>query len=116
MPLYEFQCLKCGTRFERIVKFSDPPVKKCPSCGARKVEKLVSSPAFQFKGTGWYVTDYARKTESGTATKKGGDAAKDGAKDETAAAPEPAATSATENSSKADADTPAKGKKGKKKD
>jgi putative FmdB family regulatory protein len=59
VPLYEYQCPKHG-RFELIRKFSDPPVKKCPTCG-KPVEKLASSPAIQFKGTGWYVTDYARK-------------------------------------------------------
>jgi len=60
MPLYEYQCKKCGHRFERIQKFSDPPVKKCPECGG-KVEQLLSAPAVQFKGSGWYVTDYAKK-------------------------------------------------------
>ena len=64
MPLYEYQCLKCGHRFERIQKFSDKPVKACPKCKKGKVEKMVSSPAFQFKGTGWYVTDYAAKGKS----------------------------------------------------
>jgi len=59
MPLYEYECER-GHRFERIVKFSDPPIETCPECGAR-VHKLMSSPAFQFKGSGWYVTDYARK-------------------------------------------------------
>jgi putative FmdB family regulatory protein len=63
MPLYEYQCTKCGHRFERIQKFSDPPVKKCPECGG-KVEQLLSAPAVQFKGSGWYVTDYARKGAS----------------------------------------------------
>jgi putative FmdB family regulatory protein len=60
MPLYEYQCKKCGHRFERIQKFSDAPVKRCPECGGA-VERLISPPAVQFKGTGWYVTDYARK-------------------------------------------------------
>lgn len=60
MPLYEYQCRKCGHRFERMRKFSDPPVKKCPECGAA-VQRLLSPPAVQFKGSGWYVTDYARK-------------------------------------------------------
>jgi putative FmdB family regulatory protein len=60
MPLYEYQCQKCAHRFERIQKFSDPAVKKCPECGG-KVEQLVSAPAVQFKGSGWYVTDYAKK-------------------------------------------------------
>ena len=66
MPLYEYQCQACGHRYEKIQKFSDPIEDVCPSCGG-KVEKLVSSPAIQFKGSGWYITDYAKsgKTESG---------------------------------------------------
>ena len=64
MPLYEYQCQKCGHRFEKIKKFSDPPEKKCPECGG-KVQQLISAPAVQFKGTGWYVTDYAKKGSSG---------------------------------------------------
>ncbi len=60
MPLYEYECEDCGHRFERIQKFSDELVSTCPSCSG-KVRKLVSSPAIQFKGTGWYITDYARK-------------------------------------------------------
>jgi putative FmdB family regulatory protein len=61
VPLYEYECRACGHRFERIQKFSDPLVRKCPQCGKKKVEKLLSAPAVQFKGSGWYVTDYARK-------------------------------------------------------
>ena len=61
MPLYEYKCKKCHHRFERIQKFSDPHVKKCPDCGG-PVEQLLSAPAVQFKGSGWYVTDYAGKT------------------------------------------------------
>ena len=64
MPLYEYECSACGHRFERIRKFSDPPVDVCPHCGEPKVQKLLSSPAIQFKGTGWYITDYARSKES----------------------------------------------------
>ena len=60
MPLYEYECEKCNHRFERIQKFSDELVSSCPSCDG-KVKKLLSSPAIQFKGTGWYVTDYARQ-------------------------------------------------------
>jgi putative FmdB family regulatory protein len=60
MPLYEYECDACGRRFERIQKFSDPPVATCPACGGA-VKRLVSSPAIQFKGSGWYITDYARK-------------------------------------------------------
>jgi putative FmdB family regulatory protein len=61
MPLYEYECDACGHRFEVIQKFSDPPIEKCPACGST-VHKLQSAPAFQFKGTGWYVTDYAKTT------------------------------------------------------
>jgi len=60
MPLYEYQCEACNHRFERIQKFSDPPVEVCPACGG-SVRKLISSPAIQFKGSGWYITDYAKK-------------------------------------------------------
>lgn len=66
MPLYEYQCDACGGRFERIRKFSDPPLDEpCPSCGGH-VQKLISSPAIQFKGKGWYVTDYAKSGTAGT--------------------------------------------------
>ena len=61
MPLYEYQCKKCGHRFEKIQKFSDKLVKKCPECGG-PVEQTISAPAVQFKGSGWYVTDYAKKS------------------------------------------------------
>jgi putative FmdB family regulatory protein len=61
MPLYEYQCEKCGHRFEKIQKFSDKLIKKCPECGGR-VNQIISAPAVQFKGSGWYVTDYARKS------------------------------------------------------
>src|SRR5262245_48147706 len=61
MPLYEYECEACGNRFERIQKFSDPLVDVCPNCGKGPVKKLFSSPAIQFKGSGWYITDYAKK-------------------------------------------------------
>src|SRR5437868_11988151 len=70
MPIYEYQCKKCGHRFEKIQKFSDAPVKKCPDCGG-KVEQLLSAPAVQFKGSGWYVTDYARKSAGGKSGESG---------------------------------------------
>ena len=63
MPLYEYECKKCGHRFEKIQKFSDKMVKKCPECGGQ-VEQMISAPAVQFKGSGWYVTDYAKKSSS----------------------------------------------------
>ena len=71
MPLYEYECKKCHHRFERIVKFSDLPMKKCPDCGG-PVEQTITAPAVQFKGSGWYVTDYAKKS-SATAPSSNGD-------------------------------------------
>ena len=65
MPLYEYQCDVCKHRFERIQKFSDPLLTICPQCGG-EIRKLLSSPAIQFKGTGWYVTDYAKKGRADT--------------------------------------------------
>lgn len=63
MPLYEYLCTKCNHRFEKIQKFSDRMIKKCPECGG-KVENVLHAPAVQFKGAGWYVTDYAKKSSS----------------------------------------------------
>jgi putative FmdB family regulatory protein len=63
MPLYEYQCDACAHRFEVIQKFSDAPIEVCPKCGGT-VHKLLSSPAIQFKGSGWYITDYARAGKS----------------------------------------------------
>ncbi|MGO9271002.1 MAG: FmdB family zinc ribbon protein [Terriglobia bacterium] len=60
MPLYEYECMKCGVRYERIQKFSDAPLTKCEKCGGQ-LEKLVSAPSIQFKGSGWYVNDYSKK-------------------------------------------------------
>jgi putative FmdB family regulatory protein len=73
MPLYEYQCEACSHRFEVIQKFSDPLVEVCPKCGGH-VQKLIASPAIQFKGSGWYITDYAKK--SGTDAGKSGDLGK----------------------------------------
>lgn len=64
MPLYEYLCGSCGHRFEKIVLFSDPPLTVCPQCGKEPIEQLLSAPAVQFKGSGWYVTDYAKKNSS----------------------------------------------------
>jgi putative FmdB family regulatory protein len=75
MPLYEYECKKCRHRFERIQKFSDPHVKKCPECGGA-VEQVLSAPAVQFKGTGWYVTDYARGSSKAGTSKDGESASK----------------------------------------
>jgi putative FmdB family regulatory protein len=59
LPLYEYDCPQCG-RFEKIRKFADRPLKVCPTCGKRGLERLLSAPAIQFKGTGWYINDYAK--------------------------------------------------------
>jgi putative FmdB family regulatory protein len=74
MPIYEYQCKKCHHRFEKIQKFSDPHVKKCPDCGG-PVEQVISAPAVQFKGSGWYVTDYARKSSGSAGSSANGDSA-----------------------------------------
>ena len=61
MPIYEYECRKCGKTHEILQKISESPKRKCPSCGARSLKKLVSAAAFQLKGTGWYVTDFRDK-------------------------------------------------------
>jgi putative FmdB family regulatory protein len=97
MPLYEYQCQSCHERFERIQKFSDPPVDVCPKCGTGPVRKLLSSPAIQFKGSGWYITDYARKSgdaaKSGESTSSSSDAAPAKTASDTSTASKPAPTS-----------------------
>jgi putative FmdB family regulatory protein len=78
MPLYEYECGSCAHRFERIQKYSDPLVDVCPKCGGT-VRKLLSSPAFQFKGSGFYITDYPKQekgagsADSSSAKAEGGD-------------------------------------------
>lgn len=80
MPNYEYLCKKCGHRFEKIQRFSDAMLKKCPECGG-KIEQVLSAPAVQFKGSGWYVTDYAKKSSapssSGSESGAKGDSGKD---------------------------------------
>ena len=68
MPLYEYRCEQCGSRIEKIQKFSDPPLGTCEKCGGA-LTRLLSAPAIQFKGSGWYVTDYARKSTPEQASK-----------------------------------------------
>ncbi len=77
MPLYEYECTQCRHRFELIQKFSDPPEQKCPKCQG-PTRRLLSSPAIQFKGSGWYVTDYAKKggTEGAKASAESGESSK----------------------------------------
>ncbi len=101
MPLYEYECDRCGHRFEAIQKFSDPLIETCPKCEG-PVRKLVASPAFQFKGSGWYITDYARK-EQGDGKKPEAGASDVGAGDKAAekagekAADKPGATKETKD-------------------
>ena len=80
LPLYEYLCPKCG-RFELIRKFSDAALTTCPTCGS-EVQKLFSAPAIQFKGTGWYITDYARKSDGKGDSAKGEGGASEGSKSE----------------------------------
>jgi putative FmdB family regulatory protein len=103
MPLYEFQCDECGHRFEIIQKFSDPPPAACPKCGG-PVHKLVSSPAFQFKGTGWYVTDYAKKSD-GQKSSGGSAESKDGSSKDAKESKESKESKSTGEASSKDAGT-----------
>jgi putative FmdB family regulatory protein len=80
MPLYEYQCKKCKHLFEKIQQFSDEPLKKCPECGG-PVEKLLSASAVRFKGSGWYVTDYAKKSTASHASSSESDGASKDSKD-----------------------------------
>ena len=104
MPLYEYECGKCGKHFEKIEKFQGRHLKKCPSCGG-PVERLMSPPAIQFKGSGWYVTDYARASR-GAEKSDGSAAEKSETKADTKA--DPKAESKTETK------TPSEGKEKKK--
>lgn len=81
MPLYEYECTKCGHRFEKIQKFSDKKITKCPECGGR-VEQTISAPAVQFKGSGWYVTDYAKKSHAPATSDSGAKESKEAKKEE----------------------------------
>jgi putative FmdB family regulatory protein len=73
MPLYEYKCASCGKTFEVIQKFADEPLKVHPECGG-EVVRLFSAPAFHLKGTGWYATDYAKKSNGGSDSKSKDDA------------------------------------------
>ncbi len=102
MPLYEYECDTCGHRFEVIQKFSDEPVTACPKCQGA-VHKLFSSPAIQFKGSGWYITDYAKK--SGTAA---GSSKSEGSGDKSEKSGDSASGSSSSGDGGAKADTATK--------
>ena len=97
MPLYEYQCDACGHRFEQIRKFSDSPLEACPSCGGA-VRKLVSSPAIQFKGTGWYVTDYAKMGTSGAEASEAGKSTDGSTSDSSSSSSDSSSSSKTDSS------------------
>ena len=77
MPLYEYECKKCHHRFERIQTYSARHMKKCPDCGAA-VEQVITAPAVQFKGSGWYVNDYAKKPAKGSSSASDGESSSKG--------------------------------------
>ena len=112
MPLYEYECPKDGM-FERIQKFSDPPLAACPTCGG-PVEKLASAPAIQFKGTGWYVTDYARKSSGVEGGKEAKDKAKDKAEAKESSKESPSSSSSESKSSTSDTKSSSSGTSDKK--
>jgi len=101
VPLYEYQCKKCHSLTERIQKFSDPPLAICPHCGG-ELEQLISAPAVQFKGSGWYVTDYAKKS---------GDGSKSSGNGSTASSSEGKSDSSTSSSEKSGSSSEAKSDK-----
>ncbi|MGA3090262.1 MAG: zinc ribbon domain-containing protein [Terriglobales bacterium] len=108
MPLYEYLCKRCGHRFEEIRKFSDKQPKKCPECGG-VLEQVISAPAVQFKGSGWYVTDYAKK---GAASASPSSSDSDGGKKEAKESKESKDTKETKKEEKPKSDaSPKKGKK-----
>jgi len=92
MPLYEYECSVCGHRFELIRRFSDPPADTCPACGQGPLNKLLSAPAVHFKGTGWYVTDYAKKTGAAAVKTDAGPGEAPAGESKTADEKKPAAT------------------------
>ena len=102
MPLYEYRCEACGHQFEKIQRFSDDPITVCPSCGGGPVDKLLSSPAIQFKGSGWYITDYARKGTSDSTSSPAKSDTK--AKESSTPGTSPGATPSSDSSSPAKKD------------
>ena len=99
MPLYEYECTVCGHRTELIQRLSDPPLSACPKCG-EPVRKLLSAPSFQFKGSGWYVTDYAGNGSKGAQKdEKGSEATKDSSGSDSAPAADKKATESKKSES-----------------
>ncbi len=104
MPLYEYECKKCHHRFERIQTFAAPHTKKCPECGG-PIEQMISAPAVQFKGSGWYVTDYPKKSSGGSASSSDPSSKSDSksdSKNDSSSKSEPKSESKKESSSKSE--------------
>ena len=106
MPLYEYQCKKCHSLTERIQKFSDPPLTTCPHCGG-ELEQLISAPAVQFKGSGWYVTDYAKNSSKGKGGNGSASASSEGKSSEGKSEDSKSANSADTEKSSTTSDKPA---------
>lgn len=112
MPIYEYRCAACGQQGEHLQKISEAPLTKCPKCGKKKYEKLISAAGFQLKGSGWYVTDFRGGKSSGgkdSASAEGGDAKGD-AKTETKTETKTEAKTETKSTSESKSDKPAKKK------
>jgi putative FmdB family regulatory protein len=107
MPLYEFECEDCHKRFERIQKFTDPTPDVCPTCGKGPVRKLFSSPAIQFKGSGFYITDYAKKSTSEAGGKSGSSGGEGSASSEAKGESKAAETKSSDTKSTASESKPA---------
>ena len=115
MPLYEYECKKCHHRFEKIQKFSDPHTKKCPECGG-VIEQLISAPTVQFKGSGWYVTDYAKKsgTSASSSSSDGESGSKDASSTDSSSKDSASKYAASKDSAKKDSKPKAESKESKK--
>jgi putative FmdB family regulatory protein len=100
LPLYEYRCKKCGDLIEKIQKFSDPPLSKHAGCGG-KLELVLSSPAIQFKGSGFYITDYARKSSGSEGASSGSAESSTNSSDSRPKASESSSNSASSDSTKA---------------
>ena len=103
MPIYEYRCAKCGFQKEYLQRLSDAPLTKCPECGKKTFNKMVTAAGFQLKGTGWYATDF--KNSGGK--KKSGDKAAEGSGKEASAKESPAKESTAKESSKAESSSAA---------
>ena len=101
MPLYEYQCSRCQHRFEKLQRFSDPPASSCPACGG-PVSQVLSPPAIQFKGSGWYVTDYAHKSSTSAASAGHGNGNGNGSSGNGSGTSSPAAGTATKSETSAE--------------